>query len=83
MSRRANGEGTIWHRSDGRWCGATYADTNSGGRKRVVVYGQTRALARAKLAALQQELDVGVRLSVENWNVSGVLGSLARHGRQA
>jgi hypothetical protein len=57
MTRRANGEGSIWKRSDGRWCGATYATTNRGGRKRVYVYGKTRLQTREKLTALQRDLD--------------------------
>jgi integrase len=69
MSRRANGEGSIWRRKDGRWVGATYAATNTGGRKRVHVYGNTRAQAREKLTELQRELDRGVRVPVENWTV--------------
>lgn len=73
MTRRANGEGTIWRRSDGRWCGATYAMTNHGGRKRVYVYGKTRVEAREKLTALQRELDRGVRVSEENWTVADYL----------
>ncbi len=48
MSRHANGEGSIWRRKDGRWVGATYAATNTGGRKRVHVYGKTRAQARGR-----------------------------------
>lgn len=73
MTRRANGDGSVYRAKDGRWVGATYADTNTGGRKRVVVYGRTRAEAKAKLTALQHELDAGVRVSVENWNVEQYL----------
>lgn len=73
MTRRANGEGSIYRAKDGRWVGATYAETNAGGRKRVVVYGRTRAEANAKLTALRRELDAGVRVSVENWNVEEYL----------
>ena len=73
MTRRANGEGTIWKRSDGRWCGATYAATNRGGRKRVYVYGRTRNEAREKLTALQRDLDRGVRVPEENWSVQDYL----------
>jgi integrase len=73
VSRRANGEGTIWHRSDGRWCGATYAATNHGRRKRVYVYGRTRAEAREKLTALQRDLDRGVRISEERWTMEAYL----------
>ncbi|MGO4600361.1 tyrosine-type recombinase/integrase [Terrabacter sp. 2YAF2] len=73
MSRRANGEGSVYETKQGRWVGATYADTNTGGRKRVVVYGRTRAEARKKLGDLQKELDAGVRVSVENWTVQAYL----------
>lgn len=69
MTRRATGEGSVYETKQGRWVGATYADTNTGGRKRVVVYGRTRAVARKKLCDLQKELDAGVRVSVENWTV--------------
>jgi len=73
MTKRANGEGSVYETKDGRWVGATYADTNTGGRKRVVVYGQTRAEARKKLGDLQKELDAGVLVSVENWTVKAYL----------
>lgn len=42
MSRRANGEGTIYQRTDGRWEGAAYVLTATGGRSRKRVYGRTR-----------------------------------------
>lgn len=73
MSRRAYGEGSVYETKQGRWAGSTYADTNTGGRKRVVVYGRTRAEARKKLADLQKELDSGVLVSVENWTVQAYL----------
>ena len=73
MNRRTNGEGSVYRRQDGRWVGATFAHRNAGGRKRVYVYGRTRAEAREKLALLERDLDSGVRVSVENWNVQGYL----------
>ncbi|MFZ5848610.1 MAG: tyrosine-type recombinase/integrase [Actinomycetota bacterium] len=73
MSRRANGEGTIWKKPDGRWCGAVYAQTTKGTRKRVYVYGKTRTEAREKLTALQRDLDRGVRVPTENWTVEAYL----------
>ena len=73
MKRRANGEGSIWKRPDGRWIAAAYAATNRGGRKRVYVYGKTRAEAREKLTALQRELDRGVRVPEEKWSVQEYL----------
>src|SRR5580765_1061603 len=73
LTRRANGEGSVYRRKDGRWVGATYAHTNTGGRKRVFVYGNTRAQAKEKLVTLQRDLDRGVRVSVENWNIQSYL----------
>jgi integrase len=73
VTRRANGEGTIWKKPDGRWCGAVYAQTTKGTRKRVYVYGKTRTEAREKLTALQRDLDRGVRVPAENWTVEAYL----------
>src|SRR5680860_406084 len=73
MTKRANGEGSIWKKPDGRWCGATYAATNRGGRKRVDVYGKTRTEAREKLTALQRDLDRGVRVPEESWSLQDYL----------
>ncbi|MFD7626807.1 tyrosine-type recombinase/integrase [Streptomyces sp. NPDC059851] len=47
---RANGEGTIYQRQDGRWEAASYVLAADGTRKRVRVYGSTRREAADKLA---------------------------------
>lgn len=47
---RANGEGTIYQRKDGRWEAAGYVLAADGSRKRVRVYGTTRKNAADKLA---------------------------------
>ncbi|MEW1640155.1 tyrosine-type recombinase/integrase [Streptomyces sp. NPDC093801] len=46
---RANGDGTIYQRKDGRWEAAGYVLAPGNTRKRVRVYGNTRAEATAKL----------------------------------
>ncbi|MBT2481667.1 site-specific integrase [Streptomyces sp. ISL-94] len=46
---RANGEGTIYQRKDGRWEAAGYVLAANGTRKRVRVYGTTRKDAVDKL----------------------------------
>ncbi|WP_327136052.1 site-specific integrase (plasmid) [Streptomyces sp. NBC_01343] len=46
---RANGEGTIYQRNDGRWEAAGYVLAADGSRKRVRVYGTTRREAADKL----------------------------------
>lgn len=60
MSRRANGEGTVYRRKDGRWEGAGYVLLSNGGRARTSVYGRTRAEVHAKLTALQDQVHRGV-----------------------
>nr|WP_020121252.1 site-specific integrase [Streptomyces canus] len=47
---RANGEGTIYQRKDGRWEAAGYVLAADGTRKRIRVYGSTRREAADKLA---------------------------------
>jgi integrase len=49
--RKANGEGTVYQRSDGRWEGAGFVLAADGTSKRVSVYGHSRKLAADKLAA--------------------------------
>lgn len=53
MSRRANGEGSIYQRSDGRWAGAIYVHNRDGGRQRRQVYGRTKADVIDKLGDLR------------------------------
>lgn len=53
MSRRANGEGSIYQRSDGRWAGAIYVHNRDGGRQRRQVYGRTKAEVIDKLGDLR------------------------------
>ena len=39
--KKANGEGSVYQRLDGRWAGAGYVLAADGTRKRVHVYGDT------------------------------------------
>lgn len=45
--KRSNGEGTIFKRKDGRWCGAYYDESPT--PKRHFVYGKTQAEVKKKL----------------------------------
>ena len=45
MGKRSNGEGTIFKRKDGRWCGAYFDDRYN----RHFVYGKTQAEVKKKL----------------------------------
>ncbi len=58
--RRANGEGTVYHRSDGYWVGMAYVPTSSGQIKRRSVFGRTRDEAREKLDELRQRAARGM-----------------------
>ncbi|MGC5248182.1 tyrosine-type recombinase/integrase [Gordonia sp. DT219] len=72
-TRRANGEGTITHRADGRWHGrVAYEDPVTGERKRISVYGKTAKEARTKLAAARKRIEVGqpahdAKVTVAEW----------------
>ena len=60
MARRADGEGTITKRADGRWEGRlSLGHDRSGKRNRHVVYGRTQKEVRAKLDDLRSRLSSG------------------------
>ena len=54
MSKRGNGEGTVYQRKDGRWA----AELTVIG-KRLTVYGKTKKEAVSKLHKLRNERDAG------------------------
>jgi hypothetical protein len=60
MAQRANGEGTIVRRKDGRYHAAAYVHVTDGTRRRVYVYGRDRRDVAAKLDALIQQDRTGV-----------------------
>lgn len=53
MGRRANGEGTVYQRKDGRWQAACYVGQADGTRVRVSRYAATRQAAQEHLVQLQ------------------------------
>lgn len=60
MSRNANGDGSVYLRSDGRYAGAAYVVTRDGARRRQTVYGKTRREVVAKLRTVQERSAQGV-----------------------
>ena len=75
MGRRANGEGTIFQRKDGRWVGEAFVLLPNGGRDRRTVYGKTRAEVHEKVTTLVRQAQQGVvapntRLTVEQYLTS-------------
>ncbi|WP_117208662.1 tyrosine-type recombinase/integrase [Allorhizocola rhizosphaerae] len=74
MARRnANGEGSIYRRSDGRYEAAAYFLTTSGVRKRIRVYAKTRQEAHAKLTESKQKASQGIPVPGHSWRLGGYL----------
>ena len=67
--RRANGEGTIYHRKDGRWEAAIKVRTTTGIRKPKRVYARTRAEADEKLTELKRQVQQGVPVPDKTWRL--------------
>ena len=54
MGKRANGEGSISKRSDGRWCGRLSVGRDESGKpKRLIVYGKTERAVAVQLHSLR------------------------------
>jgi len=77
--KRANGEGTIARRSDGRYVGAAFVPMVGGGRRRVYVYGRTRSEARDKLDELQRKAADGIPRARERQTVGEYLDYWLEH----
>ena len=73
MARRANGEGTIYQRKDGRYEAATYALTTAGTRKRVRLYGKTRAEVQRLLVQAKSLEHQGVPTPAKHWRIDEYL----------
>ncbi|MDZ4781470.1 MAG: tyrosine-type recombinase/integrase [Planctomycetia bacterium] len=72
--RRGNGEGSIYQRSDGRWCGCINIGYNGAGkRQRKVVYGATKKEVQDGLTKLQGKKLGGVLVKVERQTVAEFL----------
>lgn len=77
--KRANGEGTIYQRKDGRYEGAAYVPTTAGTEKRVSVYGRNREEVRKKLTKLLEQADQGIPVAAESWTVEQYLTYWLKH----
>jgi integrase len=60
MAKRLKGEGSVWLRADGRWCGAINLGWEHGKRKRRYVYGPTAESVQAALLKLRSDLAGGI-----------------------
>lgn len=77
--RRANGEGSIWLRKDGRYGYAAYVATTAGTIKRVQGYARSHDHARKLLTDLLAKADQGIPVASENWTVAAYLSYWLRH----
>ena len=77
--KRANGEGTIYARKDGRFEGAAYVLMTDGTVRRQRVYGRTRREAFDKLAKIQQLSREGIPMPSESWTVERYLSYWLEH----
>lgn len=77
--KRANGEGTIYRRADGRYEGAAVVMVREGGRRRVRVYAGSRKEAREKLDRLLDEARQGIPRSTRKLTVNEYLDYWLEH----
>lgn len=70
---RANGDGTIYQRKDGRWEAAGYVLAPGNTRKRVRVYGASRKEARGKLTEKIAASNLGLPIAASDSTVSAYL----------
>lgn len=77
--KRANGEGTIYRRSDGRYEGAAVVPVIGGGRRRIRVYAATRGEARAKLDRLLEDARQSIPRSTQKQTVAEYLVYWLKH----
>ncbi|GLW45266.1 site-specific integrase [Streptomyces sp. NBRC 14336] len=70
---RANGDGTVYQRKDGRWEAAGYVLAPGNARKRIRVYGTTRKEALAKLTEKIAASNCGLPVSSAQGSVAAYL----------
>lgn len=84
MGKRANGEHSIYRRSDGKWCAAIVADDPvTGERGRTVLYGKTRTEVRQKLKSASARAEIGGPVRDATATVAAWLGEWQTHGLEA
>lgn len=82
-TRRANGEGTVYKRQDGRWEGAAFVLTSAGVGERRRVYGRTREEAHRAVTKLVRQSHQGLPVAATSQSVEQYLtywiNEVARH----
>ncbi|WP_346533794.1 site-specific integrase [Micromonospora sp. DPT] len=67
--KRANGQGSIYQRKDGRWAGAAYVLTADGTFKRVPIYGKSAEEVDAKLTEIKSRSNRGLPAEATGWTI--------------
>ena len=76
MARKRNaGEGSIFERADGRWCGQINLSRENGKRKRKWFYGATAAAVQDQMTKAKNDLRLGLPLVMEWTAVPSHCGS--------
>jgi integrase len=73
MSKRANGEGTVRHRVDGRWEARVTVVDDHGRATRRSIFARTRREATAKLREAQRRVESGERVADNRDTLAGFL----------
>lgn len=74
MAKRLKGEGSVWLRADGRWCGAINLGWEHGKRRRKYFYGQTAEQVQAAILRARADLAQGLPVVAERQTVEEFLG---------
>jgi integrase len=77
--RRANGEGTITQRKDGRYEVKAFVLTTAGRMERKSAYARSYEDARKKLTELLSQSDHGIPVASASWTVAQYLGYWLEH----
>lgn len=73
QGKRADGEGTVVQRADGRWMAATFVLNDEGRRKRKYVYASTQQAVVEKLSAAREKTRKGVPVPAERETLKSFL----------
>ncbi|MCR9202436.1 MAG: site-specific integrase [Planctomycetaceae bacterium] len=74
MSKRANGEGTVYKRKDGKWRGRISLGSDANGKRvQRTVYGSTQAEVLEKLDELRRQAKLNRKSVVERDSLAGYL----------
>jgi integrase len=70
MSRRSNGEGTIFKRKDGRFSAQIYVTLANGAKKRVSITKKSKDAVKIKLREVQEQENRNLPYSDKDWTVA-------------